>query len=171
MNEKYENIKKDPSAKLNNIDLKIKKLNPWAKLPHYMTNGSVGMDLVACSEGPGHHIHSHLWVIPRFATRLIGTGISIAIPKGYGGFIYPRSGLAIKKGLRLANSVGVIDFDYRGQVMVPIYNQSSTTQTLYTGDRIAQLVIAPVSIVNIVEVNELDKTDRGSGGFGHTGEK
>jgi dUTP pyrophosphatase len=156
-------------AALNNLDLKIKKLYPWVELPRYMTEGSIGMDLVACSkDDPKYNINS--WLFHRFDTMVIGTGIAIEIPKGYGGFIYARSGLAIKKGLRLANSVGVIDFDYRGEVKVAIYNQSNTTQTIDVGDRIAQLVIAPVTRVEITEVDELSNTKRGSGGFGHTGD-
>ncbi len=148
--------------------LKIKKLYPWAKIPRYMVEGDSGMDLFACSStNPDKDQHS--WLVNPFETTMVSIGISIAIPKGYEGQIRARSGLSIKKGLGLTNSVATIDNGYRGPLIVPIYNQYAKHQVIKAGERIAQLVIAPVKIVEIVEVDELDKTQRGSGGFGHTG--
>ena len=99
----------------------------------------------------------------------VSTGINIAIPPGYFGGIYARSGLATKKGLRLANDVGVIDSPYRGEVIVALYNDSPAPQEIRHGDRIAQLIIHPIPIVTLKEVDHLDETDRGGGGFGSTG--
>ena len=93
----------------------------------------------------------------------------MAIPKGYGGFLYARSGLACKRGLRPANCVGVIDSDYRGEIVVALRNDSMENQTINHGERIAQLVIAPYLRPTFVEMDELDDTQRGAGGFGHTG--
>ena len=102
-------------------------------------------------------------------TSLISAGIAVKIPSGYFGGIYARSGLSIKEGLRPANCVGVIDADYRGTVMVALYNQSDTARTVEPYERIGQLVIQPYLGVTVNEVTELDETDRGAGGFGSTG--
>ena len=143
--------------------MNIKKLNKNAKIPTYGTEYSAGADLYACIEeevilSPGE-------------TKLIPTGLAMEIPAGYGGFIYARSGLATKKGLAPANKVGVIDADYRGDVMVALYNQSQTEQVITPNERIAQLVIAPFLKVEFNEVEELNDTQRGEGGFGSTGSK
>lgn len=143
--------------------MKIKKLNENAVIPTYGTKYSAGADLYACTEeditiNPGE-------------TKLIKTGIAMEIPVGYAGFIYARSGLASKKGLAPANKVGVIDADYRGEVMVALYNQSNEPQVIAAKERIAQLVIAPFLKVEFEEVDELTETVRGAGGFGSTGTK
>ena len=143
--------------------MKIKKLNENAIIPTYGTEYSAGADLYACTDeditiNPGE-------------TKLIKTGIAIEIPVGYAGFIYARSGLASKKGLAPANKVGVIDADYRGEIMVALYNQSNEPQVIAAKERIAQLVIAPFLKVEFEEVDELTETVRGAGGFGSTGTK
>ena len=104
-------------------------------------------------------------------TKLVSTALAMEIPEGYGGFIYARSGLAAKRGLAPANKVGVIDSDYRGEVMVALYNQSAVPQSVEAGERIAQLVIAPVYQAVFEETDALADTARGAGGFGSTGRK
>ena len=143
--------------------VKIKKLNDKATIPTYGSVYSAGADLYACEE--------NAVVIAPGATVLVHTGISIEIPEGFGGFIYARSGLATKKGLAPANKVGVIDADYRGEVMVALYNQSAAAQTVEPGERVAQLVIAPFLKAEFIEAEELSDTVRGTGGFGSTGTK
>ena len=143
--------------------MKIKKINENAVIPTYGTEYSAGADLYACTDeditiNPGEN-------------KLIKTGIAIEIPVGYAGFIYARSGLASKKGLAPANKVGVIDADYRGEIMVALYNQSNEPQVIAAKERIAQLVIAPFLKVEFEEVDELTITVRGAGGFGSTGTK
>lgn len=110
-------------------------------------------------------------VIMPHETKMISTGIAIAIPTGYMGCIYARSGLASKKSLAPANCVGIVDSDYRGEVKVALHNYSDKNQIIDVGERIAQLVIQPISLCTPVEVDELDETDRGIGGFGSSGEK
>lgn len=110
-------------------------------------------------------------VIMPHETKMIPTGIAIAVPTGYMGCIYARSGLASKKSLAPANCVGIVDSDYRGEVKVAIHNYSDKNQIIDVGERIAQLVIQPVSLCTPVEVNELDETERGVGGFGSSGAK
>lgn len=141
--------------------MNIKKLNEKAIIPTYGTEFSAGADLYAC-------IEEEITINPG-ETKLIPTGLAMEIPVGYGGFIYARSGLATKKGLAPANKVGVVDADYRGEVMVALYNQSSTEQIIAPQERIAQLVIAPFLKVEFNEVDELNETVRGEGGFGSTG--
>ena len=143
--------------------MNIKKLNEKAIIPTYGTEFSAGVDLYAC-------IEEEITINPG-ETKLIPTGLAMEIPVGYGGFIYARSGLATKKGLAPANKVGVVDADYRGEVMVALYNQSSTEQTVAPQERIAQLVIAPFLKVEFNEVDELNETIRGEGAFGSTGSK
>ncbi len=143
--------------------MKIKKLNENAVIPTYGTEYSAGADLYACTEED--------ITINSGETKLIKTGIAMEIPVGYAGFIYARSGLASKKGLAPANKVGVIDADYRGEVMVALYNQSNEPQVIAAKERIAQLVIAPFLKVEFEEVDELTETVRGAGGFGSTGTK
>ena len=144
--------------------LKIKKLKENAKIPFRATPGSAGMDLYACIDEPVTLGAGEKAVIP--------TGIAIALPgPELGAFIFARSGLAIKHGIGLLNSVGVIDSDYRGEVCVGVINQLSEPYTINPGERIAQMVIMPVSLIPVTEVEELDETERGSGGFGSTGKQ
>lgn len=110
-------------------------------------------------------------VIMPHETKMISTGIAIAVPTGYMGCIYARSGLASKKSLAPANCVGIVDSDYRGEVKVALHNYSDKNQIIDVGERIAQLVIQPISLCTPVEVEELDETDRGIGGFGSSGQK
>lgn len=110
-------------------------------------------------------------VIMPHETKMISTGIAIAVPTGYMGCIYARSGLASKKSLAPANCVGIVDSDYRGEVKVALHNYSDKNQIIDVGERIAQLVIQPISLCTPVEVDELDETDRGVGGFGSSGQK
>lgn len=144
--------------------LKIKKVKENAKVPSRGTSGSAGLDLCACIDEP--------ITLNCGDTALIPTGIAIALPCAeYGAFIFPRSGIAVKHGIGLLNSVGVVDSDYRGEIMVGVINQKRDAYTIEPGERIAQMVIMPVSIMMTQEVEELDETDRGSGGFGSTGKK
>ena len=139
----------------------IKKLNKDAKLPAYGSEYAAGADLFACTQGDV--------VIQPHATVMIPTGFAMELPVGYAGFIYARSGLASKKGLAPANKVGVVDCDYRGEVMVALHNHSSESRTVNSGDRIAQLVITPYITAVFREKKELSSTARGAGGFGSTG--
>lgn len=139
----------------------VQKLHPDAKLPTYGSLEAAGADLYACLEQPV--------TIEPGASGWIPTGIAMEIPRGYAGLIYARSGLACKKGLAPANKVGVIDSDYRGQVVVVLHNHSSEPQTVEQGERIAQLVITPVLTPAYEEVKELSSSQRGAGGFGSTG--
>ena len=143
------------------MEIKIKKLSEDAVIPTYGSEYSAGADLYALTDEP--------IVIEPGKTVLVHTGISIEIPEGYGGFIYARSGLSTKRGLAPANKVGVIDADYRGELMVSLYNQSGVTQTVESKERIAQLVIAPFLKAEFVLSNDLSETERGVGGFGSTG--
>lgn len=144
-----------------NFKMKIKKLNDRAVIPTYGSEFSAGADLYACE---GEEI-----VIKAGETRLIHTGIAMEIPCGYVGLVYARSGLASKRGLAPANKVGVIDSDYRGEIMVALYNQSGATQTVADGERIAQIVFTPYASAEFSVVDELEDTARGEGGFGSTG--
>lgn len=140
--------------------MKIKLVSPNAVVPTYGSKCAAGMDLYS----------SDTYSIAPGETILVHTGISMEIPDGYFGAIYPRSGLATKRGLRLANCVGVVDSDYRGEIMVALYNDSTETQSVELRDRIAQMVIQPYERPQVFDVvNELSDTERGSGGFGHTG--
>ena len=146
------------------MELKIKKLNDNAIIPKAATGGSAGMDLYACLDSDV--------VLKPGERALIPTGIAIALPdSSYVAYIYARSGLAIKNGITLSNCVGVVDSDYRGEIKVGLVNLSDKDYTVTSGDRIAQMVIAPVIIPEISEVDELDETERGAGGFGSTGKK
>lgn len=144
------------------MNLKIKKLSDKAVIPTYGSEYAAGADLYSC-EGeltfePGE-------------TKLVHTGLAMEIPVGYVGLIYARSGIATKRGLAPANKVGVIDSDYRGEIMVALHNHSNESQTIAESERIAQIVITPFLTVNYVESETLDETDRGVGGFGSTGTK
>lgn len=116
------------------------------------------------------YFKSKIIIMPH-ETKMIPTGIAIAVPAGYMGCIYARSGLASKHGLAPANCVGIVDSDYRGEIKVALHNYSDKNQIIDVGDRIAQLVIQPISLCTPVEVEELDETDRGVGGFGSSGQK
>lgn len=130
--------------------------------PFYATPGSAGMDLSACIDEP--------IVIKKGEIAFIPTGIAISLPSNdYVAYIYARSGLACKKGITLANCVGVIDSDYRGEIKCALINLGTEDFTVNFGDRIAQLVIAPVCIADINITEDLDETSRGTGGFGSTG--
>ncbi|MBQ8859097.1 MAG: dUTP diphosphatase [Clostridia bacterium] len=143
--------------------LRYKRLSPLALVPTYGSAAAAGADLYALPEEDT--------VIEPGETKLIHTGIAVEIPEGYMGLIFARSGLATKRGLAPANKVGVIDADYRGEIMVALYNQSGEAQTVAAGERIAQLVITPFLAVNFEECDELSDTTRGTGGFGSTGTK
>lgn len=144
--------------------LKVKKVRENAKLPTRATEGSAGLDLYACIEEPITLNKGDKAVIP--------TGIALGLDDPhYAAFIHSRSGLAIKHGIGLLNSVGVIDSDYRGEVCVGVIKQTEEAYTIQPFERIAQMVIKPVELPEIIEVEELDETDRGAGGFGSTGKK
>lgn len=143
------------------MKVKIKKLNERAIIPTYGSDYAAGADLYACTEGE--------ITVDAGQTVLIKTGLALEVPVGYGAFIYARSGLASKRGLAPANKVGVVDCDYRGEVMVALHNHSSIPQTINHGERIAQMVIAPYITAEFEEVDELTETIRGAGGFGSTG--
>ena len=146
-----------------NISMNVKKLCDKATLPVYASEYAAGADLYACLDAP-------VTIEPN-ETKLIKTGLAMAIPEGLAGLIYARSGLASKRGLAPANKVGVIDSDYRGEVMVALHNHGTTPQTVEHGERIAQLVLAPVVTANFNIVDDLNSTTRGEGGFGSTGTK
>ena len=141
--------------------INIKKLTPKAIIPTYGSEFAAGADLYACLDEP-------LTIEPS-KTILVHTGIALEVPVGYAGLIYARSGLASKKGLAPANKVGVVDADYRGEVMVALHNHSDQSATIEPGERIAQFVIAPYLTAIFNEVEELNETVRGEGGFGSTG--
>jgi len=139
----------------------LKKLSDKAITPVYASKFAAGADLYACLDEPV--------TIASGETRMIHTGIALEIPEGFVGLIYARSGLATKRGLAPANKVGVIDSDYRGEIMVSLFNHGSAPQTIEHGERIAQIVIAPYLTAEFEESGELSDTDRGAGGFGSTG--
>ena len=142
------------------ISLPIKRLDDSVELPTYAYEGDAGLDLRA----------SESVVLRPFERRLIGTGLAVAIPDGYAGFVQPRSGLALKHGLSMAITPGLVDAHYRGELKVCAINLDPNNDIhISRGDRIAQLVIQRVPVVDLVEVKELDVTDRGIGGFGSSG--
>ncbi len=143
--------------------VKIKKLREQAVIPAYGSKDAAGADLYAC-------LDEAVTIAPG-ATEFVKTGISMEIPQGFAGLVYARSGLACKKGLAPANKVGVIDADYRGEIMVALYNHSAQPVTVEQGERIAQIVITPYLTAVFQETDELSDTDRGEGGFGSTGRK
>ena len=144
------------------MQIKIKKVNPNAKTPTRGSDQAAGYDLYACLETENVTIDAH-------KTVKVPTGLSMAIPEGYFGAIFARSGLAAKQGLRPANCVGVIDSDYRGEFMVMLHNDTDESKTVENGDRVAQLVVMPFMPVDFEETDSLDETHRGAGGFGSTG--
>ena len=139
----------------------VKQLRPDAVVPRYMTDHAAGLDLCAALDAP-------VELAPR-TRAMIATGLALEIPPGYEGQVRPRSGLAHKHGVTLVNSPGTIDADYRGPVNVLVINHGHEVVTIAPGDRIAQLVIAPVSRAELIVVDELSETKRGDGGFGSTG--
>ena len=143
--------------------IRVKTLHPMAKLPTYGSAEAAGADLYACLEEP-------VTVAPGESV-FIPTGIAMEIPVGCAGLIYARSGLACKRGLAPANKVGVIDSDYRGQIVVVLHNHGQESQIIEHGERVAQMVITPVITPPYKEVTELGESDRGAGGFGSTGRK
>ena len=145
------------------MKVNIKKLNENATLPTYGSEFAAGADLYAC-------IDEDTVILPG-ETKLIKTGLAIEVPLGYAAFIYARSGLASKRGLAPANKVGVVDCDYRGEVMVALHNHSGAEEVVSKGERIAQMVIAPYLKAEFSVVDELSDTSRGEGGFGSTGTK
>ncbi|MEF2884232.1 MAG: dUTP diphosphatase [Ruminococcus sp.] len=146
------------------MELKIRKLREGAKIPCRATEGAAGMDLYACIDESITLAPQQLVIVP--------TGIAIELPdNGCAAFLYARSGLGVKHGICLANGVGVIDSDYRGEVCAGLCNVSDKPYVIAPGERIAQMVIAPVFTPDVVEVSELSDTQRGAGGFGSTGKK
>lgn len=140
--------------------VEIVRLDPGLPLPDYAHAGDAGLDLYS----------THPVTLQPFERALVPTGIAVAIPEGYAGFVQPRSGLAIRHGLSLVNTPGLIDSHYRGEIKVIAINLDPTTPVeIARGEKIAQLVIAPVARVQLVETGELDETARGEGGFGSTG--
>ena len=139
----------------------LKKLRPDAMVPSAATSAAAGYDLHACMDSPVE--------IPPQSTAMIGTGLALGVPEGWFGAIFARSGLASKQGLRPANCVGICDSDYRGEYVVPLYNDSEVPRTVYPGDRIAQLVLLPCQCLRFEETELLPETERGAGGFGSTG--
>lgn len=140
------------------MEIKVKRLTDTAKLPYQATSGSAGFDLFAdidCNLFPGQ-------------TKLIKTGVAVALPENHVMLIFPRSGLALKNGLTLQNAVGVLDSDYRNEVGVMLRNESDERFAVTSGMRIAQAVVIPYPMITYVEVDELDETER-TGGFGHSG--
>ena len=139
----------------------VKKLDERAILPTYGSEFAAGADLYAVADGE--------IVFAPGETKFVKTGLSMEIPEGYAGLIYARSGLACKRGLAPANKVGVVDSDYRGEVMVALHNHSAVEQKINGGERIAQLVVAPFLKAEFTVAEELNETARGEGGFGSTG--
>ena len=143
------------------MNMRIKKLRPNAVIPTYGSAEAAGADLYACLDaavtiGPGQ-------------TVFVPTGLAMEVPRGYAGLIYARSSMGTKRGLAPANKVGVVDSDYRGEVMVALHNHGTVSQTVESGERIAQLLITPVLSPAFVECEDLSDTLRGQGGFGSTG--
>ena len=145
------------------MNIKVKKLKSGATVPTMGSKFAAGADLYSAEDADV--------VIEPGETKFIGTGLAMEIPEGYVGLVYARSGLACKRGLAPANKVGVVDSDYRGEIIVALHNHGKEAQTVEKGERIAQMVIAPYLSVNYEEADELSETERGEGGFGSTGRK
>ena len=143
------------------MEVRVKRLTEGAKLPTYGSAEAAGADLYACLDGD--------MTIEAGQTAFIPTGFAMAVPKGCAGLIYARSGMACKRGLAPANKVGVVDSDYRGEIVVALHNHGSSVQTVEHGERVAQFVITPVLTPQYLEVSDLTDTERGVGGFGSTG--
>ncbi|MDY4040652.1 MAG: dUTP diphosphatase [Collinsella sp.] len=147
---------------MSEINVKIKRLDPAVELPAYAYTGDAGLDLRA---------NESVTIAPH-ERALVSTGLAIALPDGYAGFVQPRSGMALKRGLSIANTPGLIDAHYRGELKVICVNLDPREPiAIERGERIAQLVIQEVPVVTLEEVDELDETDRGAGGFGSSGVK
>ena len=151
------------------MSIKIKRLTETAKIPTKGSEYAAGFDLYADNFGNFKSEKEWSLIILPGETVKIKTGVAVALPENTWGGIYARSGLATKQGLAPANKVGVIDSDYRGEIIVALHNHSGYQQMLHQGDRIAQLVIHESKPYDFEEVDELDDTDRGEGGFGSTG--
>ncbi len=145
------------------FEVRIKKLRENAVVPTYGSECAAGADLYAAIDEPV--------TVEAGETKLIPTGLAFEIPEGYAGFVYARSGLASKRNLAPANKVGVIDSDYRGEVMTALHNHGKEPQTVEAGERIAQMVIAPCITADFILSDTLDDTERGEGGFGSTGRR
>ena len=143
------------------MKVKIKKVRDNAILPSYATTGAAGMDMYTANEEPV--------TLKPLQRELIPLGVAIELEEGYVAKIYPRSGLAAKKGVTLSNCTGIIDCDYRGEIMASLVNLSYDEYTVQPGDRVCQMIIMPVEKAELTEVEELGSTERGAGGFGHTG--
>jgi len=142
--------------------VRFQKLRPGALAPRYMSAGAAGLDLASAAEEP-------ITLAPHGGRAAVPTGLAFEIPHGYEGQVRPRSGLARKHGVTLTNAPGTIDSDYRGEVQVLLVNLGDAAHVVQPGERIAQLVIAPVTIADLEETASLTDTARGAGGFGHTG--
>ena len=143
------------------VKVLIKRLNPAVKLPEYKTDGASGMDLTAFIEKP--------IIVKSKTSSLIPTGLSVAFQEKYEIQIRPRSGLAAKNNITVLNTPGTIDSDYRGEIKVIIYNHGNDDFIINNGDRIAQIILCPITKMDLEEVKDLPKTIRGEGGFGSTG--
>jgi dUTP pyrophosphatase len=143
------------------VDIEVKRLphGEGLPLPAYATSGAAGMDVVSAEDA----------ILPSMGRHAVATGLALAIPEGYEVQVRPRSGLALKHGISLPNTPGTIDSDYRGELKIILINLGAEAFEIRRGDRVAQLVVAPVQIGRMVEVAELDETTRGAGGFGSTG--
>jgi dUTP pyrophosphatase len=141
--------------------VRFQKLRPGALVPKYMSAGAAGLDLASAADEP--------ITVAAGARVAVPTGLAFEIPQGFEGQVRPRSGLARKVGLTVVNAPGTIDSDYRGEVQVLLINLGDAPHVIQPGDRIAQLIIAPVSFAELEEVGSLSDTARGTGGFGHTG--
>jgi dUTP pyrophosphatase len=144
------------------VKLQILRLPHGADLPlpSYATSGSAGLDLRS----------AETLTLKPGARALVATGLAIALPENFEAQVRPRSGLAVKHGVTVLNSPGTIDADYRGEIKVPLINHGTENFVVNRGDRIAQMVVAPVTMAELVEVETLDKTNRGAGGFGSSGQ-
>lgn len=143
------------------VQLLVRRLSPKAQMPKRATEGSAGYDLYADIPQP--------ITLAVGETAALGTGVAVAVPEGYVGLVFGRSGLGLKYGIVPANAVGVIDSDYRGEIIVGLRNHGQEPYTIEPGDRMAQLVLVPVAVPEPIEVQELTDTQRGSGGFSSTG--
>ncbi|MDR2356531.1 MAG: dUTP diphosphatase [Oscillospiraceae bacterium] len=146
---------------MNGMTVKIKILDSRARPPVYASEGAAGADLRACISGPVE--------IRPGETVKVGLGFSAALPEGYAGLVFARSGMAAERGIAPANKVGVVDSDYRGEWMVPLHNHGTAAVTVSPGERVAQLLVVPAARAEFVVSDALDATERGGGGFGSTG--
>lgn len=143
------------------VNVCFRRVRDGAVLPRYMTDGAAGMDLASAADGPVSILPGQRVGVP--------TGWTMELPRGYEAQVRPRSGLSLRHGITVVNAPGTIDSDYRGEIVVLLVNLGQAPYTIAPGDRVAQMVIAPVVQATVEEVLELSATARGSGGFGHTG--